>query len=45
MSKISDLVLEIQDMIIDGHSDEFIADQLKCPVFWVEYVREDLSEF
>jgi len=47
MSKMSELSLEIQDLLEQGHSPFTIARQLEIPVTWVfdEHKQEELSPF
>jgi hypothetical protein len=47
MSKMSDLSLEIQDMLEEGYLPVTIARQLEIPVTWVheEVEQEELSPF
>ena len=47
MSKMSDLSLEIQDMLEEGYLPVTIARQLEIPVAWVqeEVEQEELSPF
>lgn len=44
MSKMADLALTIEQMLVDGHSMMFIADELNIPVEWVENIREGLND-
>jgi len=47
MSKMSDLSLQIQDMLEEGYLPVTIARQLEIPVTWVheEVEQEELSPF
>lgn len=44
MSAIGALVLDIQDLIVEGFSDVEIANTLNIPVEWVETQREVMEE-
>lgn len=43
MSKIGNLVLEMQDLIIEGFTDVEIANTLSIPVEWVTLEREEME--
>ena len=43
MSKMADLALTIQGMLVEGYSMMAIADELNIPVEWVENIREGLD--
>lgn len=45
MSAMGAMVLEMQDLIIEGFSDVQIANTLNIPVEWVEAERESMEEF
>lgn len=47
MSRMSDLSLEIQDMLEEGYLPVTIARQLEVPITWVfeEVEQEELSPF
>lgn len=40
MSKMSDLWIEIQELLEDGADPLFIAEKLQVPVDWIESVAE-----
>ncbi len=40
MSKMADLALTIEGMLVEGYSMMAIADELNIPVEWVENIRE-----
>lgn len=42
MSKMSELCLDIEDLLIDGYSHEAIAEKLNVPVDWVQGVESDM---
>ena len=44
MSKMADLALTIEQMLVEGHSMMSIADELNIPVEWVENIREGLND-
>jgi len=44
MSKMADLALTIEGMLVEGYSMMAIADELNIPVEWVENIREGLIE-
>ena len=44
MSKMADLALTIEQMLVEGHSMMVIADELNIPVEWVENIREGLND-
>jgi len=44
MSKIGNLMLDIQELIAEGLSDIEIAERLNVPINWVEVEREEYSE-
>ena len=43
MSKMADLALTIEGMLVEGYSMMAIADELNIPVEWVENIREGLD--
>lgn len=43
MSKVGQMVMEIQEYIVDGYSNEQIASILKVPLSWVEAEREEME--
>ncbi len=43
MSKMADLALTIEQMLVEGYSMMAIADELSIPVEWVENIREGLN--
>ena len=43
MSKMADLALTIEQMLVEGYSMMSIADELNIPVEWVENIREGLN--
>jgi len=45
MSAMGAMVLEMQDLIIEGFSDVQIANTLNVPTDWVEAERESMEEF
>lgn len=47
MSRMSDLSLEIQDLLEEGYLPVTIARQLEVPITWVfeEVVQDELSPF
>ncbi len=44
MSKMADLALTIEQMLVEGYSMMSIADELNIPVEWVENIREGLND-
>ena len=44
MSKMADLALTIEGMLVEGYSMMAIADELNIPIEWVENIREGLIE-
>ena len=44
MSRMSDLAIDVRDMIDDGASDAEIAAELKIPALWVAGVRGPCRE-
>ncbi len=44
MSKMADLALTVEEMLVEGHSMMTIADELNIPLEWVESVKEMLIE-
>jgi hypothetical protein len=44
MSAMSDMVLTIQEMIVEGYDDLAIAQVLNVPQDWVEAERESFYE-
>lgn len=45
MSRMSNMVLEIEEMLYNGHTPEEIAESLSIPVRWVFEVETNMSEF
>lgn len=43
MSKMADLALTIEQMLVEGYSMMAIADELSIPVEWVENIGEGLN--
>lgn len=43
MSKIADLMIEIEEMLRDGHEPKFVASILNCPIYMVYDTIEMLS--
>ena len=41
MSRVSDILIDIQDHLDTGRSDEDIAKIVGCPVSWVTQEREE----
>ena len=44
MSKMADLALTIEQMLVEGYSMMSIADELNIPVEWVENIGEGLND-
>jgi len=44
MSAMGAMVLDMQDLIVEGFSDVEIANTLNIPVEWVEAEREAMEE-
>ena len=44
MSKMADLALTIEQMLVEGYSMMVIADELNIPVEWVENIGEGLND-
>lgn len=40
MSRISDVLIEVQDNLDSGLTDQQIADKVGCPVSWVKDARD-----
>lgn len=40
MSRVSDLIVEINELLSDDLSNEKIAEIVGCPLEWVEYEQE-----
>ena len=45
MSKMSNLMLEIQEMIADGYSPIEIAEKLRVPLQWVDDTIETIYDY
>jgi NADH:ubiquinone oxidoreductase subunit E len=45
MSVMSELWMDVQDMLERGESWQSVADTLNVPVSWVEEVANDMTEF
>ena len=44
MSRMSELMIEIEERLIAGQSMDAIAEELKVPLDWIEGVTEMVSE-
>lgn len=44
MSKMSDVHVEISQLITEQYSDQEISEKLRIPTGWVECVREEMEE-
>lgn len=45
MSKMSELHIEIQELLEDGFVPSEVAEKLEVPIDWVEAVMEDVRAF
>jgi len=45
MSMMSDISIEIQELLVDGEAPAVIAEKLNVPIEWVEAEEEALCEF
>ena len=44
MSKVGQMIMEIEDLILSGMDDSQIVASTGCPVNWVEDVRKQIEE-
>ena len=45
MSIMSDISIEIQELLVEGEAPAVIAEKLNVPIEWVEAEEEALCEF